>query len=113
MEKSPVSSIGRKVAIVAVAFAAVGSTVFGGAALANDEGDGNQNGSNGPVAIQRAEAAGAPGGGNIGGDCDLLAGPVAVSLLGDATAYACSPTGNEGGAPTSANGAANGGANGG
>jgi hypothetical protein len=37
METSLMSSFGRKAAIVAVAFAAVGSTVFGGTALADDK----------------------------------------------------------------------------
>jgi hypothetical protein len=37
METSLMNSFGRKAAIVAVAFAAVGSTVFGGTALADDK----------------------------------------------------------------------------
>jgi hypothetical protein len=37
METALMSNIGRKVAIAAAAFATVGSTVFGGAALAGDD----------------------------------------------------------------------------
>jgi hypothetical protein len=37
MEPSLMNHFGRKVAIAAVAFATVGSTLFGGAALADDE----------------------------------------------------------------------------
>jgi hypothetical protein len=41
METALMSHFGRKAAIVAVAFATVGSTVFGGAALAVDKKDGH------------------------------------------------------------------------
>jgi hypothetical protein len=40
METALMSNFGRKAAIAAVAFATVGSTVFGGAALAGDKKDG-------------------------------------------------------------------------
>ena len=90
---------GRKAAIAAVAFATVGSTVFGGAALANDKRDGN-NGKPGVTDVQDASAVGG-GGGDIGDTCRGMLSGTAFSVYGDATG-GCNPT-STGGAATAFN----------
>jgi hypothetical protein len=85
------STFGRKVAIAAVAFATVGSTLFGGAALAG--GHGGYNG------YDDAGNTGGPGGG--GGDatatCFLPIG-ISLGLLGQGGDVSqCNATGGEGG----------------
>jgi len=99
----------RKAAIAAVAFATVGSTVFGGAALANDKKGDDKHGKKGVELTQTATAGDAPGGGNIGRDCVAVANVNFGSVVGlvdpgdDANQYNCSPVGNTGGNPTALN----------
>jgi hypothetical protein len=85
------STFGRKTAIAAVAFATVGSTLFGGAALAG--GHGGYNG------YDDASNAGGPGGG--GGDattsCFLPIG-ISLGVLGQGGDVSqCNAAGGEGG----------------
>jgi hypothetical protein len=86
------STFGRKAAVAAVAFATVGSTLFGGAALA---------GGNGHNGYDDASNTGGPGGG--GGDasttCFLPIGISLGALLGQGGDVSqCNATGGEGGA---------------
>jgi hypothetical protein len=100
METALMSHFGRKAAIAAVAFATVGSTVFGGAALANDKNDG-KDGKHGKkpavTDVQDATAGtGGAGGGNIGDNCARvgLIGPAVIGVAGDATNVQCNTFGN-------------------
>ena len=85
------STLGRKAAVAAVAFATVGATLFGGAALA---------GGHGHNGYDDASNTGGPGGG--GGDaatkCFLPIG-ISLGLLGEGGDVSqCNATGGEGGA---------------
>jgi hypothetical protein len=89
------STFGRKAAVAAVAFATVGSTLFGGVALAG--GHGGHGGHNG---YDDASNTGGPGGG--GGDatakCFLPIG-ISLGILGQGGDVSqCNATGGAGGA---------------
>ena len=98
-------SFGRKAAIAVAAFATVGSTLFGGVALAGDDHrNGDRPGKDDKKVVkvhkkdvkqvQHADTGDASGGGN---DCKFLIGGIALNLLpgGNASAPVCSD--NDGG----------------
>ena|ERR1700754_3764147 len=87
------SHYGRKVAIATAVFATVGSTVFGGAALANDKRDGH--GKDAKVSDLQDATANANGGSNkcLNG-IPILSGGAAVAIgKGDATNSVCNANG--------------------
>jgi hypothetical protein len=85
------SNFGRKAAMATVAFAAVGSTLFGGAALASDDED--------HVKVTNTGGAGGAGG-DATNNCVNLAVQVPIlNILGDpSNAASCTATGGAGGA---------------
>jgi hypothetical protein len=89
------SNFGRKATLAAVAFAMVGSTVFGGAALASDDEDHGKH--------VKVTNTGGPGGAGGPAQSQCLI-PIALSLGavlgfgGDVTANQCNATGGAGGA---------------
>ncbi len=108
-------TFGRKAAIAVAAFATVGSTLFGGAALAGDDyGHGHDKGNGHHKKVdkkadkkvfkvdQTPTAVGGRGG-DIDDTCshnilsNLLGAAAAVSVFGDATAANCSPASGDGG----------------
>jgi hypothetical protein len=103
METALMSHFGRKAAIAAVAFATVGSTVFGGAALANDKNDG-KDGKKGVWVTQEATGGtDGPDGGNIGDNCARpVVGPAPDDVEDDTNYVACNTFGDNPGDRASA-----------
>jgi hypothetical protein len=89
------SNFGRKAAIAAVAFATVGSTLFGGAALANDGGAGDD----------ITGGAGGAGGTATNNCLNLGLVPIALGIAGqaDANRQTCTASAPGGAGGTGAN----------
>lgn len=86
-------NIGRKAAVATVAFAAVGSTLFGGVALANGKGDHKDKKD---VEVTQTATASARGGDACNGGL-IGAVPISVALLGTVDACNAGDAGAEAG----------------
>jgi hypothetical protein len=89
METTLMSNFGRKAAIAAVAFATVGSTLFGGAALAGDKNHGKD------VDVATGPATATATGGAATNNCLNILSGIGVGLAGQGTGTACAATGGD------------------
>jgi hypothetical protein len=95
---STMSNFGRKVTLGAVAFAMVGSTVFGGAALANGKDHKDHKDGKKDVTVTNTGGAGGPGG-QSQAQCLIPIGASVGALIGvGGPVSQCNSTGGAGGA---------------